>query len=333
MLQPFSIAATERLRLSSMTAGLQRVWIQLLVLFITCALCGCTQIRQTAELWSEQRQLTQRAREAQEQGDVSQAADLLTQAVNADPKNCETRLELSELLMEHGSLDAATQHLQSIVEQNPEDPRGYVRLAQILVLQNRGDEAEPLLSTALEIDPGNPNALMLFAQWLEHRGESRQALDTYYRAIPLLSNPVEAELRIAAIKLRSGQTTPATSLLRSIVDNTQACPAFKAEAYSLLGHAYVREQRWHDAALAFEAGLKIEPQTSLVADWQHAAEAHARAGEWDDASRCSAMANQFRIASSRGLNTGPGGMAQVGYETSRSQPPRVMRTPYFAARP
>ena len=336
MLGQFSTTATRRSRQSSMTAGARIVRNHALVLIATACLCGCSRMRQTAELWQEQRQLTERAREAQEQGDMSQATNLLTQAVNADPRNCETRLELSEMLLEHGSLDAATQHLRRVVAQNPDDPRGYVRLAQALSSQGRDAEAESLLRTALEIDPGNPTGLLLFAQWLEKQGEIQQALETYYRAIPLLGNPAEAELRIAAIKLRAGQNTQATALLRGVVENSQACPAMKGEAYALLGRAYGRDERWRDAASALETGLKLQPNLATAADWRLAAEAHALSGDWTAASRCAAAASgqSFTAPGSGIVQSRPITASQVGFE----QPSSGARDgeeplPHFAARP
>lgn len=287
-------------------ATFSRLWLRCVLALLAIELAGCARLRQTAaDLRGEQEHLTQQARRAQDQGNVSQAEELYTRAVNADPANCDTRLELSELLLEHGSLDAATLHLRRVVEQNPDDPRGHVRLAQALLMQKKDQEAGQLLLTALEIDPSNPQGLLLHGQWLERRGESVAALETYYRAIPLLANPTEAELRIAAIKLREGRESQAAALLRGIIDNSHSCPTMKSEAYWMLGQAYGREGRWRDAAVAMESSLKLKNPSPE--EWRMTASAHYRAGEWSEAIRCTELSNgTHRLADSRFVRTSYG---------------------------
>lgn len=287
-------------------------WCALLVLIFH--LPGCARLRRSAEdLRGEQEQLTHDARRAQDQGDLSQAEALYTRAVNANPDNCDTRLELSALLMQHGGLESATRHLRRVVEQNPDDPRGYVRLAQALSMQHQEQEAGQLLQTALEIDPANPEGLVQYGQWLERRGQTADALETYYRAIPQLSNPAEAELRIASIKLRDGRDPQAAALLRGVIDNSHVSPCIKCEAYWLLGQAYGHEGRWKDAALAMESSLKLKKPTPE--EWRAVASAHSKSGDWEAAIQCTELAaGPARLASFQ---------TQGGHAGPFNRPPRV----------
>lgn len=232
--------------------------------------------------------MTFQARYAEDSGDYSAAAALLGQAVQSDPQNCETRLELSELLLEGGSSHVAMEHLRAVVVQSPDDARGYVRLAQALCMQQRQAEAEPLLRTALELDPSHPTGLYLLGQLLEEQGLERDALDLYYRAIPLLPNPVEAEYHVARIKLKSGQREQAILLLREVVDHSQACASLKAEAYWLLGQAYRGDERWLEAAVAMQSSLQLQPRT--VESWQQVAAAFEIAGDQKNSEHCQMLA-------------------------------------------
>src|SRR5262245_11507222 len=97
------------------------------------ALAGCA--RQQANVTSRSataERLSEQARQARDRGDANSAEHFLAAAVERNPGDCETRLELSEMLLERGSTGAAAAHLKNFINQNPEDPRGYVGLAEVM---------------------------------------------------------------------------------------------------------------------------------------------------------------------------------------------------------
>src|SRR5262249_20613015 len=105
--------------------------------FSIIALCaglsgsGCARARSTMTARSETAErLSAEARQAKVRGDSQSAEQLLTEAVERNPGDCETRLELSEMLLAHGSTEAAVFHLQKLIDQNPDDPRSYVGLGE-----------------------------------------------------------------------------------------------------------------------------------------------------------------------------------------------------------
>lgn len=264
-------------------------------------LAGCAASRKLGNARSdESHRLVQQAHQAEDRGDGKAAQRLLAEAVESNPSNCETRLELSEFLVQQGSLRAAEQHLMHLVEKNPDDPRGYIRLAQVRFHDRRYPEARQALDTALEIDPMHTQGLLLRGKLQELDQRDDAALETYHRAMLSDTEQVEAELRLAAIHVRKGNPQQAAPLLRSVIESARACPLEKSEATWLLATAYAQEERWSDAAATFAAATPTRRMSSR--DWEHVAYAHYRVGDWSQAAAATDAALELAPQSERALN-------------------------------
>jgi tetratricopeptide (TPR) repeat protein len=228
--------------------------------------------RETAE------QLADRARAAADRGDKESAEVLLTAAVNHNPNDCETRLELSEMLLEHGSLAVATNHLRRLVDQNPDDPRAHVKLARALYLQQDVNGAERNVDRALELDPGNPQAWLLRARIENSRQNDSPALAACYRVLAADAEDLEAKLLAAEIHLRQGEARQTLPLARSVMDSGSSCPRQQATAAWLAGRCYAQDGRWSEAASALSAAIR-ERAKATAADWYQVAYAKYRAGD------------------------------------------------------
>lgn len=231
----------------------------------------------TVKRSDEARKLAAQARQAEDRGDERTAEVLLTAAVRTNPRDCETRLELSELLLQHGSMKAAAEHLQRLVAQNPDDPRGYVRLAEAYYYLGQYPDAERAVKTALEMDPVHTQGLLLRGKLEELAQRDDQALEIYCRVMTTDQGEVEAPLRIAEIHLRRQHHRQATPLLRSVTENPQACEEQRTAAYWLLGTAYALDDRWKESAAALEVASRS--RTMGAGDWYRVAYAQQRAND------------------------------------------------------
>ncbi|HTI51966.1 MAG TPA: tetratricopeptide repeat protein [Planctomycetaceae bacterium] len=270
-----------------------RLWF--VCLTCTVLLAGCSSqrfarkhARETAE------QLASQARAAADRGDSASAEYFLTAAVNTNPRDCEARLELSEMLLEHGSVAAATEHLRQLVEQHPDDSRGHVRLARVLYLQQDGAAAGELIDKALEIDPDNPQAWLVRARLERDHKSDYRALAACYRVLAVDPDQAEARLLAADIHLDHGNPQQASPLLRALLENPSECPIQRAEASWQLGRCYALEGRWNDAAATLSAAVRERDGTA--ADWYQVGYANYRAGDLDTAR--SAVTAALRIAPS-----------------------------------
>lgn len=241
---------------------------------------------ETAERLSEQ------ARQALDRGDSRSAENLLTAAVERNPGDGETRLELSELQLDNGSVGAAALHFKRLIEQHPNDPRAYVGLAEAMYRQRNLTEADSLLSRSLEIDARQARALLLRGK-IEHvRRHDERALENYYQVLSIDSDHVEAKMLIAELHFDRGDPRLAAPLLRSIVANADEGNPQRDKAHWLLGLCYARDGRWSDASRSLRAGIASQPGTAQ--DWYVVADACWRAGDTRGAE--AAVEQQLRLA-------------------------------------
>jgi len=201
----------------------------------------------------------------------------LTAAVDHNPGDGETRLELSELLLAHGRAEAAAVHLKKFIEQEPDDPRGYVGLAEAMYLQRNLDEAADLLETAMELDPRQTRGLLLRGKIENARHDDERALEDYYQVLAIESDHSEAKMLIATIHLQQGNAKLAAPLLRSVIDDVELANPQRAAAQWLLGKCYSRDERWSDAARELAAGMASRRGTAR--DWDELADVCWRAGD------------------------------------------------------
>jgi tetratricopeptide (TPR) repeat protein len=245
-------------------------------------------------------QLATQARAAAHRGDAASAEYFLTAAVKTNPRDCEARLELSEMLEEHGSMAAATDHLRRLIKLNPDDPRGYTRLARVLYSQKEGGEAGKLVDKALELDPENAQAWMLRARLERDQQSDSRALAACYRVLAAAPEDAEARLLAAEIHLKQDNPKQASPLLRSVLDNESDCPRRRAEARWLLGRCYALEGRWHDAAETLSSAICDRQKNAT--DWYQVAYAHYRSGALAEARQSIDAALEIAPANAEALS-------------------------------
>jgi len=251
-------------------------------LFVAVTGCATERNRSTSQHVSAQ-QLAERAFDAEDRGETGRAAALLDEAVQIDPTDCETRLQLSELLLKHGDLPTAARHLEQLAERNPDDPRIAFRLAQTRFLMGQAEQAERWLRVGLELDPGNEEGLLLLGRLAEWRGDEEGARATYMRVLDIAPDSNSARIRLAALLCAAGQPNRAAPLARRVLDSEQACPMEVADAQWYLGEAYILMGREIEGESLLTAASK---QRTLSADqWYELALAQTRVGRNDEALR------------------------------------------------
>jgi tetratricopeptide (TPR) repeat protein len=279
------------------------------VLTLAGVLGACSTQRQASTGRSETAEkLSEQARQARDRGDSQSAEYLLTAAVDRNPADCETRLELSELLLAHGSCETAVAHLKRLISQNPDDPRAYVGLSEALYVQRDLDDAQYYLDRALDIEPRNTRGLILRGKIDEARGLRARALEDYYRVLGFEPDNTEAKMLIAALHLQQGEGRLAAPLLRSIIDSGDPAAGRRTHAQWLLGKCYSAEGRWSDAARALGAGIDGRGDAR---DWYDLADACWRAGDLRGADLALTQSLQMAPASAPALALRAGLDAQL----------------------
>jgi tetratricopeptide (TPR) repeat protein len=263
---------------------------------------------------------------------------LLAAAVEKNPGDSETRLELSQMLLENGRVESAAEHFERLLEQTPGDPRGYIGLAEALYLKHSLSEADELLDRALEIDPRQTRGLLLRGKIEQARRHDERALEDYYQVLAFDPDQVEAKMLIAQLHLQRGDAKLAAPLVRSIIEGAEPGNRQWAGAQWLLGECYAHEGRWPDAARALEAG--IAGRQGSARDWFLLADASWRAGDGrkaevavtqalrlapDDAHALALRSAIERQARAGGLPGGPV-LTRLSHIEADGEPPGVPET-------
>lgn len=82
-----------------------------------------------------------------------------------------------------GNLTNAENLLREAIEKVPDAPDPLLALGQLLIETGRAEEAVGILSKACEVDNENPQSHFLFGQALEATGRLRRAKEAYERAL------------------------------------------------------------------------------------------------------------------------------------------------------
>lgn len=207
-------------------------------------------------------ELSDKARQAEEAGDRAEAVRALQEAVDVDPADVASRLNLARLYREAGRTEDAVTILQEVVALTPDDAQAWFDLGEMQYGLGRDVAANESFEQALKYNPRMIPALILKGELEERRRYDDQALELYYRALAYEPNHVEAMLRIARIQMRKNEPIRAALLLRSICQCRDADEDHLAESRWLLGLAYGQQHRWEDAASSLRIAMELNGKTS-----------------------------------------------------------------------
>jgi tetratricopeptide (TPR) repeat protein len=287
--RPFPVARTIQPALGRNEGGLSRPGMStefrgpgIVVTFFVLTLCvvssGCGWMNNLISGHSTRSQeLSQRAQDAEDQGEYRQASQLLEKAIEADPSNAELHKKLAHNYLVTGNHHAAVEQLRLAIAARPEDVDAYVRIAKIFQDQGETQQAFQAVKLALQYEATNVDALTIHAELLEERRDITTALATNHQILEIQPENISAKIRLAKLQLESTEPDQAAPLLRSICSCPQATKPQKAKALWSLGVAYGRAGRWNDSSTAIAEAMKLSHRPTAN-DWYRLANARYRAG-------------------------------------------------------
>jgi tetratricopeptide (TPR) repeat protein len=253
------------------------------VWLLVLAVSGCSWTRTALDdRQAEVRNLVERARSAEENGQLDSAAELLHQAIEEQPDDPDACRSLADVLAKQGEAEQAAHFRRLAVEQTPDDVMLRVQLAGGLLELQQYEEAQSHVRAALDREPHHAQALMHSARIAEHNGQPEQALDAYLNVLALEPGQIEASLRAAELQLRLSRPDQACPMLRSVCGCAQACTGDQAQALWLLGVAYGCEKRWSDASRSFAEAV-AHGRSMTADDWYRLAYVRYQTGDVDGA--------------------------------------------------
>lgn len=148
-----------------------------------------------------------RAQQLIKQGMVTEAINLLRDAVDADPLDASRREELARALLQQGFAQEAATEATRASQMSPDRNDLRFVAVQAWIGLDRPDEANKVLNEALARDMDNPQTLILVGDVALAKGDPGKAVEAYSRSIRV-EDSFEARLGRACAYAASGWPEP-----------------------------------------------------------------------------------------------------------------------------
>lgn len=179
-----------------------------------------------------------------------------TRQAHAAAHSERTFTNLGHTLVVTGQTDAGLAALERAEQLNPRCPTAKYNLAVVLALRGDTDRAQEKLTACLALAPDDPTGWELAAQLAEARGDVRQALHDYRRAISC-TREVGLRLRFVRFLVRHGRTREALATL----EECQYLEPGHAGTYRLLADLFTAIGQTARAAEARQLAASLDPHS------------------------------------------------------------------------
>lgn len=190
------------------------------------------------------------------QRQLSCAVTAFESAIRLDPNSWQSHYDLGIALLSSGNSKRATHELQTASGLHPGSPQILLPLGAALGELNRQDEAIDAFKAVLKVEPQSVKALDGLTKTLI--AEKR-----YAAAIAELKNAPADEvlqLNLAIAYLKNGDSQEALKIISAIVKEH---PDY-AQAHYNLGVVYSQQERFSEAAQAFQEALSLDPSDDVT---------------------------------------------------------------------
>ncbi len=192
----------------------------------------------------EAARLAARAVKRASEGQYEKAIGIYKRVLELQPSFHAARRDLAMAYMELGDVDNATNHLIEVLRLDPKDPWNWVVLGN-LYIREKGDleTGEKFIRKALEIKPNDAWALNSLAAGFQKKGQTREAIDYFDRAIRANSEFANAYYGKALTLAEDGQSQAANDTLTQLFAEAKMQDARSQPVFDGARELYVTVQR------------------------------------------------------------------------------------------
>lgn len=194
------------------------------------------------------------------QGHNAKAINLFKQAIADAPKYDPPYIGLAILYGENGQSDEAIRTAEQLVSVDPNNPAALNALGAVELNAGHPREALKPLQHAVNLSPQEPLYRINLARAQILNKDSREAAVNLEQVIKSNPNQVPAVALLAFLKLQDKDLQGAIALAKTL----QKQPATAAAGFTLEGDLYMANKSYHEAAQAYQQGLKISYNRPLV---------------------------------------------------------------------
>jgi tetratricopeptide (TPR) repeat protein len=192
----------------------------------------------------EAARLAARAVKRASEGNYEKAIGIYKRVLELQPSFHAARRDLAMAYMETGDVENATNHLIEVLRLDPKDVWSWVVLGN-LYIREKGDPetGEKFLRKALELKPDDAWALNSLAAGFQKKGQTREAVDYFDKAIranPEFANPYYGKALTLA---EDGQSQAASDTLTQLFAEAKMQDARSQPVFDGARELYVTVQR------------------------------------------------------------------------------------------
>ena len=190
---------------------------------------------------------------ATSRGDIRAALTALDRAATIRPDDMRVQLGRAQANLRGGQLDAAEKSVKEVLARNPDN--ALAKYIECSIDVGRGD-FETASRVFLEIEDrlrDYPPSLLLGGVIKYQIGQFAQAEVSFSRYLAIMPSNVEVRRLLALTQLREGNPQSAAETLQQLLDKDPNDGA----ALQLLASAYVRQEKYSEAADAFERAARF----------------------------------------------------------------------------
>ena len=193
------------------------------------------------------------------QGKRTEAAELNSQILKANPEDNDARGLAATLLLDRGDISKALGELQAVVTRAPENPVAHYNLGRAHVARGEWAQAKQQFQKAIELRPDYILARITLAQLEIGRGEYEAALKGAQEILEKLDrNNLNARLLESAALAGQKKYGDSKALLNAMVKASPSSP----EIHFQLGMVALAENRYKDAEDSFKRAYELNPANS-----------------------------------------------------------------------
>ncbi len=209
------------------------------------------------------------ARNHNKMGDSHRATQEYEKALNYNPSDLDTRLEVAELYLDFDQYGSAIPHLKRVLEQRADDVQALNSLGIAYNLQGKSKEALACWQQVLAMDPDNALAREMAAEHhaervFEHwgRGEHTQALEELQRQRELQPNAYHPYCNQGEIYLEMGKQ----KLAKDAFAKAMAFDPHNPDIAVDIGGHCLRQNKKKMAENYFRQALRIKNDAYILCD-------------------------------------------------------------------
>jgi tetratricopeptide (TPR) repeat protein len=217
---------------------------------------------------------------AHQTGDNQRAVQLITRAVNSNPKLISAYNNLGVALAELGQAEDAIDVYQKALSLKQNYPEAHNNCGNALCDLGRNVEAVSCYRKAVALKPNYTEAHNNLGNALRALGEHHKAVTSYRNAIKINPSFMEAYSGLGMAYSSLGQWDEAAACFKRVIQNTP----HHAEAQNNLGNALKAKGRVEEAIASYRSAISINP--SYAEAYKNLGVALEHSGNLSEAKHC-----------------------------------------------